>query len=412
MHRKTISAKPFVHTLERRCGGRISREQQDAHEFLGIVAEKLEEEYVYGNRWREKVREKARREKEAEGTGLDDGLESEAEAEAGSNPQTERDFELVEREGSVEPLTESEILAGAPPADAPGGKAEPASAGGESPASAPINYEALRYPPMPLAGKYETNLTCLTCKFSPRRDTRTDFLALTLTVPHTSRTSLSRCLDSLLSSEHIDDYLCPQCLIQYHLQQLPPSSDLVPQLEAMLADDPEKALDDFPLPRDTAPRRRISKQTRITTYPDVLCLHLSRSIYDLNASRKNSCRVEFGEKLSLGGLVEKKKEYRLVALVTHRGGHEYGHYECFRRQQPSATFPSTAAVIAAEDSTSAKESMSEEQGRRRKKRTRKEDRWWRISDDKAKECRLAEVLSMEKDAYLMFYERVKSAGEE
>jgi len=39
--------------------------------------------------------------------------------------------------------------------------------------------------------------------------------------------------------------------------------------------------------------------------------------------------------------------------------------------------------------------------RRRKKST---DRWWRISDDKIKEARLSDVLSMQKEVYLLFYE--------
>ncbi|KAL8914967.1 MAG: hypothetical protein Q9171_000594 [Xanthocarpia ochracea] len=39
---------------------------------------------------------------------------------------------------------------------------------------------------------------------------------------------------------------------------------------------------------------------------------------------------------------------------------------------------------------------------RRKKRT--SDRWWRISDDKIKECNTVDVLAMQKDVYMLFYE--------
>jgi ubiquitin carboxyl-terminal hydrolase 16 len=39
--------------------------------------------------------------------------------------------------------------------------------------------------------------------------------------------------------------------------------------------------------------------------------------------------------------------------------------------------------------------------RRRKKSN---DRWWRISDDKIKEARLSDVLSMQREVYLLFYE--------
>ena len=33
----------------------------------------------------------------------------------------------------------------------------------------------------------------------------------------------------------------------------------------------------------------------------------------------------------MGGLVD-RKEYKLQCVVTHKGGHDSGHYECFRRQ--------------------------------------------------------------------------------
>ncbi|KAL8949182.1 MAG: hypothetical protein Q9222_004695 [Ikaeria aurantiellina] len=43
---------------------------------------------------------------------------------------------------------------------------------------------------------------------------------------------------------------------------------------------------------------------------------------------------------------------------------------------------------------------------RRKKKV--SDRWWRISDDKIKECNTADVLAMQKDVYMLFYEMERS----
>ncbi|MCJ1389122.1 hypothetical protein MMC18_001976 [Xylographa bjoerkii] len=43
---------------------------------------------------------------------------------------------------------------------------------------------------------------------------------------------------------------------------------------------------------------------------------------------------------------------------------------------------------------------------RRKKRN--SDRWWRISDDKIKECKTSDVLGMQKEVYMLFYEIEKS----
>lgn len=39
---------------------------------------------------------------------------------------------------------------------------------------------------------------------------------------------------------------------------------------------------------------------------------------------------------------------------------------------------------------------------KRKKKT--SDRWWRISDDKIKECNTVDVLGMQRDVYMLFYE--------
>jgi len=44
----------------------------------------------------------------------------------------------------------------------------------------------------------------------------------------------------------------------------------------------------------------------------------------------------------------------------------------------------------------------------RPKRKRKTtDRWWRISDDKIKESKTSDVLGMQREVYLLFYELEK-----
>jgi ubiquitin carboxyl-terminal hydrolase 16 len=46
--------------------------------------------------------------------------------------------------------------------------------------------------------------------------------------------------------------------------------------------------------------------------------------------------------------------------------------------------------------------------RRRKKSS---DRWWRISDDKIKEARTSDVLGMQREVYLLFYELERPGDE-
>ena len=48
-------------------------------------------------------------------------------------------------------------------------------------------------------------------------------------------------------------------------------------------------------------------------------------------------------------------------------------------------------------------SMAEANPLKRKSR-RTVNRWWRISDDKIKESKTSEVLGMQKEVYLLFYE--------
>ena len=39
-----------------------------------------------------------------------------------------------------------------------------------------------------------------------------------------------------------------------------------------------------------------------------------------------------------------------------------------------------------------------------KKRKAASDKWWRVSDEKVKEAKTSEVLNMQKEVYLLFYE--------
>jgi ubiquitin carboxyl-terminal hydrolase 16 len=165
-------------------------------------------------------------------------------------------------------------------------------------------------------------------------------------------------------------------------------------------------------------------------------------------------------------------------MVTHKGGHDSGHYECFRRQivarppfsvptpnssvppTPVVSTPSTASSVqldspgpsrplsrdtllspsstarsslaydggskptppasiyqtgglGAELSRSATPTPSEAERRKnpavkKLKRKRGNDRWWRISDDKIKEARTSDVLGMQREVYLLFYQRDRS----
>jgi ubiquitin carboxyl-terminal hydrolase 16 len=156
----------------------------------------------------------------------------------------------------------------------------------------------------------------------------------------------------MFKTEYIDDFKCEKCrllhaisLLETEASKPSTASDAksrlaadIARLQAVLSTDPEKLPEDIPLPDSSlAPKRRIARHTRLTSFPKILAIHLSRSIYDAQMSQKNAAKVSFPERLPLGGLLEQKK-YKLLGVVTHKGSHYSGHYESFRRQNVYAPF--------------------------------------------------------------------------
>jgi ubiquitin carboxyl-terminal hydrolase 16 len=45
-----------------------------------------------------------------------------------------------------------------------------------------------------------------------------------------------------------------------------------------------------------------------------------------------------------------------------------------------------------------------------RKRRKQAQRWWRVSDERVKECRTGDVLAMQREVYLLFYE-IEQQGE-
>lgn len=372
----------------------------------------------------------------------------------------------------------------------------------------------------------ESQVECLTCHFRPKPSITT-FVTLTLNVPQKSSTTLNNCFDGVFKVEHIDDYKCDYCRLEHaisykerqlasattsHKEQL--ESD-IKKLRTALEEDPEEPPKDVTLPDSKlAPSRRIEKHSRISSFPKVLAVHLSRSLYSASSlSTKNTAKVSFPEALPLGGILE-QHHYRLLGVVTHKGGHNSGHYESFRRQvvpepystphsfgqegpysqkgspNPSAVqsprvsarnsrdsrvrlsqqteidrsqapTPSSATISLSDSpsSFSSQSSLSLSSPRKgmpqaqaptssprpdliaelppsvspspvpstptvvkpasppkknvatMKKSRRRDNRWWRISDDKIKESKTSEVLGMQKEVYLLFYELVRNRGE-
>ncbi|VTT56932.1 unnamed protein product [Fusarium fujikuroi] len=494
IYKKSISPFQFVKVLEAAFKQRISRQQQDAQEFLQIVAERLKDEYHCGQRARLHMRRRGLFPTQSTPS-VENTLDSQDNGKDGDESSPEQQPTTNgDNDSAIEPSEETEI---------------PQDNG-----QLPIEIEE----GFPMEGKYESHLECQTCRYKtkPREET---FCTITLAVPQVSGTTLNACFDGIFKTEYIDDFKCEMCRLMQTKADLEAemakstsesfkaqAQESIDKLQHAIDTDPENPPDDVELGDIRfAPKRRIAKTTRMSIFPKILAIHLSRSIYDVGQiTQKNSAKVVFPEQLPLGGLMDQKR-YKLLGLVTHRGGHNSGHYEAFRRQnvaapfsnpntfQPSEAFSKTPTPIgtpimggrpthspaistpdllsgSSGDSTPSLESLpvpprsvpSDLRGsvslpaignqkdpetsslrsvaastksalskltspkqtnssssppksvtsnvaKRSRKRKSATDKWWRVNDEKVKEAKTSEVLGMQREVYLLFYELDKDA---
>ncbi|EDN02144.1 ubiquitin carboxyl-terminal hydrolase [Histoplasma capsulatum] len=504
IYRKTISARGFIVALETAFQTRISRNQQDAQEFLQIIAERLCDEYHAGLKARERAV------KRSLNGNADDSM-----------------LDVKSANGYSAGNSDSELDDGSPSADA--------------------TVETLDAEfPFPFEGKMESQIECQSChyKYKPNQ---TSFVNLTLQVPQQSSATLSSCFDGLLKTEYIDDFRCDNCVL-LHAHQMKTAemkkatSDReikrlnrdISLIKEALEIDPETIPKGISMPNvENVPKRKIARHMRITSFPKIIAIHLSRSIYGQNNSTKNAAKVSFPERMPIGGILD-QKWYKLLGIVCHKGSHHSGHYESFRRNHLYAPFstpdafrsysqsrstsrnPSTAPspkiipkqktpagqdfdaspITLCDDTTSPLASSTSlsapsapltstnggtslplspasqqsttllhqeppqqknndsvssfatprltlspssdadissssslrhqsstkattktvvpgaglQSRIRRKKRAN--DRWWRISDDKVKECKTSDVLGMQREVYLLFYEMERPGDDE
>ncbi|KAF3203936.1 hypothetical protein TWF106_001797 [Orbilia oligospora] len=530
LHRKTISTRDFIYELERVFRSRISRNQQDAQEFLQIVAQTLAEEYESQEKEDdtsehsfEVVTAGDEQSEEVKGAEADISTvesvkstteEPESTATELSTPETSNDegessFTDTDQESSKPKQKHVSLDTKIKELEKEEAEAEKEKTEKEEPKIPEFG--------MPMEGKLESGIQCLVCGFEPK-PTGSTFVVLTLNVPMKSSATLDDCFNEHLSTEFIDDFQCAKCklakMIAVQEKKLATTKDekessaLKDSLETLndcLKNNPEEIPKDtlLPSPKLTTVKSRIAKRTYFAHCPNVLAIHLSRSIFDYY-SRKNSCKVAFPEELLLGPLLNRSK-YKLLGLITHRGSHDSGHYECYRRQNShpppystpmtmmmpkgevgtpvtpvtpatletpasqiqtqtpttptptptpgtsqlnlgektgessngdstpaaSATVSASASVLQLDEKkkvvttgsalpTGSEKVVATSAGKaskvdtlslksfpsKGKKAKGVDSRWWRISDDSVKEVKTNDVLGLQKEVYLLFYEKV------
>ena len=326
LYKKNISAAGFVAVLESAFRQRISRQQQDAQEFLQVVAERLCDEYHAGH-WSRKS--------------------------FATFPRSIVDPYAGESQSKETALEENRLLHGK---STHSQRRETESSSSRANAGSEVVSGIEVEEGFPLEGASESQIECLTCGFKPQA-TKTTFCTLTMSVPQVTSTSLNKCYDAMFHTEFVDDFKCEKCrlmhamkLWDHEMKQSTSKSfktktqEAIDKLRVALETNPEHTPKGVELPDiKLAPKRRIAKHIRITRFPKVLAIHLSRSIFDAGRSTlKNSAKISFPERLPLGGLLS-RRDYKLVSLVCHKGSHYSGHYESFRRQTafPPYSTPNT-----------------------------------------------------------------------
>jgi len=489
IYKKSISPWSFLRVLEHAFATRISRTQQDAQELLQVVAERLAEEYHAGREARRRAAP---------------GWETDEDTVIVNDPSKDGADVLETLEARSHNAQSKE-------------QAPPTPDSTQAASTASFEEED----GFPLEGQTEATIECQRCQFKPKTKP-TNFVMLNLMVPNKSATTLNDCFDAHFKTEFIDDYKCDRCRLNHavhlfvdELRVACARSDFeaefvrskIEKVQDAVRFDPENPPKDVRLPDiSLAPKRRIARSVQVTKFPKVLVIHLSRSVYDpASSSTKNLAKVSFPEKLALGGLLN-RRNYKLLGMVTHKGTHNSGHYESFRRQhlyaptstphhkrdsgpysnvgspdpstKPSPSIPtqndepgdrasdlktaensrpstddssSPPTSLNSLDSTSTRPSSGSLSGvkltkpptatkpdpqasnrdsgstdrsttlthqtdpqsspkkpsldlGRLRRRRKTSDRWWRISDDKIKECTTSDVLAMQKDVYMLFYE--------
>ena len=333
IYKKTISAGKFIAVLETAFKQRISRQQQDAQEFLQIVTERLCDEYHAGHRARDYAR------RNQVGTNVEAILNGDSVDEKLRQLSAEESKIAGPSHSGSEPQQASKISNGDHIASI-----KSYNEGGTN--GIYPNEEAF-----PFEGVIASQIMCKTCNFTPKASTST-FSSLTLSVPEVSSTKLDLCLDQMFKVEHIDDFKCEKCRLVHALENFQheisrsnsdsfkaKTTNAIEKLQSAIATDPEAPLDGVQLPdMRFAPKRRIEKSAKITYFPKILSIHLSRSMFgETRSAMKNSAKVEFPERWRVGGLQD-FRFYKLSSVVCHKGSHNSGHYETFRRHNVTAPF--------------------------------------------------------------------------
>lgn len=213
-------------------------------------------------------------------------------------------------------------------------------------------------PDFPVRGSLADHLVCLNCRDSSKVNVH-PFSMYPLPVPQESTAILADMISDN-QTETIEGYSCLSCKIRAILSNEKQRNFAgTSESERNVLQTLEKILPDIFINDDLSAelttyidnynkdgvntsilKSTIVKKTVVVDSPELLIIHLSRSVFNGMNYTRNSCNVAFEEDLGLQEqIIEKNKcvgvnnvKYRLRATVRHQGTHSAGHYECYRHK--------------------------------------------------------------------------------
>lgn len=230
---------------------------------------------------------------------------------------------------------------------------------------------SINIPDVPFGGESADHLVCTVCRNSSKVKV-THFNMLPLAVPQ----SISAKLAEMVSDnqvESIEGYSCLTCKVGRILEneknndQSPYESTEQNTLAFLSKAFPNLSInDDLSADMmnyingynkdglDTSQlKSTIVKKNVVVDAPQVLLIHLSRSMFNGTNYTRNPCAVNFDEILHLQEQVIQNNKcvgintipYRLKSIVKHAGSHSQGHYQCYRHKPDLVKDIDTHAVI-------------------------------------------------------------------
>jgi ubiquitin carboxyl-terminal hydrolase 1 len=280
----------------------------------------------------------------------------------------------------------------------------------------------------PLEGWLAQRVMCTRCGNSDGYS-MIPFNCLTVSLGTALSYSLEHCLDEYTRQEHIEGVECRRCTLlqaEEKLKKIVPidskaaktsntnqfanlASSAPAELGAQIAKrllSIREALEKDDYSDDTLKKRcqiaakafvssTKAKEAIIGRPPQSLVVHVNRSVFSETTGMlsKNYAHVRYPLQLDLrpwmlyrGGA---PVEYRLSAVVTHKGAHENGHYICYR-QHPSLSTADTSSDLDEDEPLL-------------------QEKWYQLSDADVYSASQSEALNPSAGGvFMLFYERIEA----